>query len=50
MTRETTSTKVIAICGSASGVGKSPLVERLGQLVPDSVTMFFDAYAAEFKA
>jgi uridine kinase len=36
--------KVIAICGSASGVGKSTLVERLGELISNSVTLYFDAY------
>ena len=36
--------KVIAICGSSSGVGKSTLVSKLTQLIPDSASMFFDAY------
>jgi uridine kinase len=36
--------KVITICGSASGVGKSTLVERLGELISNSVTLYFDSY------
>lgn len=36
--------KVIVICGSASGVGKSTLVNRLSELIPDSCAMYFDAY------
>lgn len=39
--------KVIAICGSSSGVGKSTLVSKLTQLIPDSASMFFGNHLAE---
>ncbi len=44
MSQQFQGSKVIAICGSASGVGKSTLVERLGELISNSVTLYFDAY------
>ncbi|MFF2094134.1 hypothetical protein [Paenibacillus sp. NPDC058174] len=44
MTLDKARSTIITICGSASAVGKSTLVTRLGQLIPDSVTFFFDAY------
>lgn len=44
LSQELLRSKVITICGSASGVGKSTLVDHLGKLIPNSVTMYFDAY------
>lgn len=44
MSQQFQGSKVITICGSASGVGKSTLVERLGELISNSVTLYFDAY------
>ena len=35
---------VIAVCGSSSGAGKSTLVRRLSEVIPNSVSLYFDAY------
>jgi uridine kinase len=35
---------VIAVCGSSSGAGKSTLVRRLSEVIPNSTSLFFDAY------
>lgn len=44
MKQEAMTCSVIAICGSASGAGKSTLTIKLGEVIPNAVTMFFDAY------
>lgn len=44
MSQELKKSKVITICGSASGVGKSTLVDYLGRTIANSVTLYFDAY------
>ncbi|MCZ0702911.1 uridine kinase [Natronobacillus azotifigens] len=36
--------KVIAVCGSSSGVGKTTLVNHLVSVIPNSRAFFFDSY------
>lgn len=36
--------KVIAVCGSSSGVGKTTLVNHLANIIPNSSALYFDSY------
>ncbi|MEK8130753.1 hypothetical protein WMW72_22870 [Paenibacillus filicis] len=46
MNSSTRPCKVIVVCGSSSGVGKSTLVDRLSQLISNASALYFDAYQA----